>query len=805
MSYSPSVAGGIQSTLNSSTANVGGSDTLSSQIETDTSLIPLTSVAEFPASGTVKIGSEYITYTSVAGLDLVVGLRGAFATTAAQHLTSATVSGAYVGTAHRTSHPDVIVSLVSDQAGTEYFDFSTDNVNWAPFPVAGFTVAASIHEFHSAVKAYRYFRVRFDNTSGTLTTDFRVYTVFGVFRQGSAPLNQSISLDTDAVVVCAVSTGQLPDDTFSQLRMDGTVFQTTTNLGGTTMNHGATLEVDGTQVTLTDSSGFPSSGTIQIESEQMTYTGNAANVLTGLGRGVNGTSAATHVDLTVVGEVYYSGVYSTSGYTQIQTSILASHDGTIAFDFQSDAAGTDTVRNLPIPYASAGGYQLFSAPIFGPYTTGRFVNTSGSNQTDFFFTTSLLTKSISGQVLAANAFIAPTMVANLGRNIAVGRQPDGDFVNAPADGNAFEYTNAAFAADASYASGWCDSDGFNMFEVFLESDQLSAANGVVVNYTNDTSADTPIVHASRTFSFSQYDVDEGFKLINLQTMLDGFQIQYTNGAAQADLYIAATLKTNGATANFDKAGATQVSDFSTSAALGSASNYETGTINGRNGNTASGGEDVTESGGLYAGFPTSTTPVTIQVSSSSTDDVNTTGTGAWTVLVRGLATSTASEYTTETFNLNGTTAVPGGTWWRVISARVVTVGSGTINAGLITIEQSGGPVYCTIQIAENASSAAVYTVPTGHKLLLKHIVAVQARTNGATGSGVVTLRSRPSTTANSAFHPLKRFSVQTGMELDVLYQGGIVVDELTDLKMRCDGVSGTSDVCCDIEYLLIRK
>jgi len=42
------------------------------------------------------------------------------------------------------------------------------------------------------------------------------------------------------------------------------------------------------------SSGFSSSGTVMIGLEQMTYTGISTNTLTGLTRGVNGTSAVTH-------------------------------------------------------------------------------------------------------------------------------------------------------------------------------------------------------------------------------------------------------------------------------------------------------------------------------------------------------------------------------------------------------------------------------------------------------------------------------------------------------------------------------
>ena len=52
------------------------------------------------------------------------------------------------------------------------------------------------------------------------------------------------------------------------------------------------------------SSGFSSSGTVMIGLEQMTYTGISTNTLTGVTRGVNGTTAAEHNAGNVVAEIY---------------------------------------------------------------------------------------------------------------------------------------------------------------------------------------------------------------------------------------------------------------------------------------------------------------------------------------------------------------------------------------------------------------------------------------------------------------------------------------------------------------------
>lgn len=96
--------------------------------------------------------------------------------------------------------PDVGVSCQTDQSGTLYFDFSNDGTNVNTFPSNGFSVSAGIHEFHTAVKLPRQFRIRFVNNSGSNQTYLRIYTYYGSGIVPSvSPLNQTASLDQDAI------------------------------------------------------------------------------------------------------------------------------------------------------------------------------------------------------------------------------------------------------------------------------------------------------------------------------------------------------------------------------------------------------------------------------------------------------------------------------------------------------------------------------------------------------------------------------------------------------------------------------
>lgn len=114
---------------------------------------------------------------------------------------SATFTGAW----ELNLYPEVFVMCKASNSGYLYFDFSPDGVNLdSTFPTWGFRVLAGVPEVHRAVKAPRYFRVRFINDTGAQTY-MRLETYYGQFGLTSAPLNQSLTNDTDAIVAHTMS------------------------------------------------------------------------------------------------------------------------------------------------------------------------------------------------------------------------------------------------------------------------------------------------------------------------------------------------------------------------------------------------------------------------------------------------------------------------------------------------------------------------------------------------------------------------------------------------------------------------
>jgi len=155
----------------------------------------------------------------------------------------------------------------------------------------------------------------------------------------------------------------------------------------TTLNGGINSSV--TSITLTDASQFPSSGTnfIIIGSEEMSYTGVSSNTLTGVTRGVAGTSAASHSDgATVTNSTDYvawgeaasgdlvlePGMWSLDNFGD--KAICLIHDGPV-FSWDSSLSNATSTRASIITGApTASRHMLVSTPdrhlvFFGTETT----------------------------------------------------------------------------------------------------------------------------------------------------------------------------------------------------------------------------------------------------------------------------------------------------------------------------------------------------------------------------------------------------------------------------------------------------
>ena len=142
-----------------------------------------------------------------------------------------------------------------------------------------------------------------------------------------------------------------------------------------------------TSLTMASSSSFPSSGTVLIGSELITYTGNSGGTLSGLTRGALGTTAASHSSGATVTDAsnFFSWNAAASGdivtapglwsLDNFGNKLIATINGGESFEWDSNPTGANNTRATIITGApTASSFTLTSTPdrhliFFGTETT----------------------------------------------------------------------------------------------------------------------------------------------------------------------------------------------------------------------------------------------------------------------------------------------------------------------------------------------------------------------------------------------------------------------------------------------------
>ena len=140
--FGGTVSGAITTTLNGAiTGTTGGNNASATNIT-------LTSASGLPSSGTVLIGSELITYSSISTNDIIIASRGALGTTATTHLNSATVTDAsnFIGWNQATTSSTVVLDPASwsiDNFGQQLIATNKNGTSFQWNPIASSTNALS--------------------------------------------------------------------------------------------------------------------------------------------------------------------------------------------------------------------------------------------------------------------------------------------------------------------------------------------------------------------------------------------------------------------------------------------------------------------------------------------------------------------------------------------------------------------------------------------------------------------------------------------------------------------------------------
>lgn len=199
-------------------------------------------------------------------------------------------------------------------------------------------------------------------------------------------------------------------------------------------------------------------------------------------------------------------------------------------------------------------------------------------------------------------------------------------------------------------------------------------------------------------------------------------------------------------------------------------------------------EEVWDGTGAYS-FPAAATSMT--VSSSSTDDVATTGTGAWTVRVMGLNSSWVE--VSQDVILNGQNGVALPTQLiRVYRAYLLTAGTGEVNAGDVWIGSgaitNGVPAnkYAGVLANVGQTLMAIYSIPTqasnGREYTGGQIVRWYATCGAAkTAYATVALQTRE---FGTAWRSRRVAGIAEGGPWDEDITWGIELGTKTDVRVR---------------------
>jgi len=142
-----------------------------------------------------------------------------------------------------------------------------------------------------------------------------------------------------------------------------------------------------TSLTMASSTSFPSTGTVLIDNELITYTGNSSGTLSGLTRGASGTTAASHSSGATVTDASNFFAWNAAASGDVITApglwsldnfgnkLVATINGGESFEWDSNPTGANNTRATIITSApTASALSLVSTPdrhliFFGTETT----------------------------------------------------------------------------------------------------------------------------------------------------------------------------------------------------------------------------------------------------------------------------------------------------------------------------------------------------------------------------------------------------------------------------------------------------
>ena len=217
---------------------------------------------------------------------------------------------------------------------------------------------------------------------------------------------------------------------------------------------------------------------------------------------------------------------------------------------------------------------------------------------------------------------------------------------------------------------------------------------------------------------------------------------------------------------------------------------------GSNPDVSTGEESIWQHGGLYPWALVDAAPGKVKLSSSSTDDVNVSGTGAWLVTIYGKNLVGVPQ--SEQLAMNGQNAVNSNLDYKRVDRIIVnTAGTGKKNAGVIYVGTgavgTGVPavVWATVAVGKNQTLQAIWSVPADK---IFYLTSFLISTNSNKGN-IINMYFRPPGELFQIKFPAYLFSTNVPYKFDFplpLIAG-------TDIDCRAIGVATGAGIAVSFE------
>ena len=252
-----------------------------------TTAITVDSTTGYPTAGTILIGAEEISYTATTATEFSGGARAQNGTTIASHIDNAAVAFVHAET--------ITVAATTGYPTSGTFSLGAEEVTYTGTTATTFTGCGRGANSTTIVA-----QADAETLSYVYPTTITVDAITGYPATGSVLVGSEEMTFTGTTSTTLTGVVRGTNSTTKAGHTDNTALA---------FVHPATIAVAST-------TGYPSSGTIVVESEHISFTGKDSTNFTGCTRGADSTTIATHADSAAVTSVAVATAPGDSPVTQ---------------------------------------------------------------------------------------------------------------------------------------------------------------------------------------------------------------------------------------------------------------------------------------------------------------------------------------------------------------------------------------------------------------------------------------------------------------------------------------------------------